>query len=169
MSNDDSRGNESPDRRNASTTRITDGGTQPIERRLEAIDYLTRRLLADVQDATGIDPSPDTRREVVRRLREIRAETSRVGLLLIGPEAAIPYRPADEPDPEFEFAIVDPESALVPSDTAHVIGDHQETDETPADTNTTQLPDDDHNQTTDDHEQTPDDTDCDQDRGDRDE
>ncbi|QFU82299.1 hypothetical protein [Natronorubrum aibiense] len=107
MSNDNSRGNESPDRQDASTrdTRTrTDGGTLPLKTHLEAIDHLTRVLLADVHNARSIDPDPDTRREVVRRLREIRAETSQVGLLLIGPEAAIPYRPSDDPDAEIPIA-----------------------------------------------------------------
>lgn len=40
----------------------------------------------------------ETRREAVRHVREIRAEASHVGRLLIGPEALLHYRPADDPD-----------------------------------------------------------------------
>ncbi|WP_323173756.1 hypothetical protein [Natrialba sp. PRR66] len=90
MSNDETRGNESPDRQDAIDP------NDPLETHLEAIDQLTRALLVKTTppDAPAIDDlEQPQRREVRRRLREIRAETSRIGLLLIGPEAAIPYRP----------------------------------------------------------------------------
>ncbi|MXV60959.1 hypothetical protein GS429_02535 [Natronorubrum sp. JWXQ-INN-674] len=114
MSNDDSRGNESPDRQDASPSNIRplpDGGepaTQTLRKRLEAIDHLTQKLLEDVNAVSPIleDVDEDTRREARRRLREIRAETSQIGLLLIGPEAAIPYRPDDAP----------PETTLIAGD-----------------------------------------------------
>ncbi|ELZ01814.1 hypothetical protein [Natrialba asiatica] len=102
MSNDETRGNESPDRQYAIDP------NDPLETHLEAIDRLTRALLVKTTppDAPALDELDATqRREVRRRLREIRAETSRIGLLLIGPEAAIPYRPEgvttySGPDPD---------------------------------------------------------------------
>ncbi|WP_319004346.1 hypothetical protein [Natrinema amylolyticum] len=79
-----------------------DGGTQHESVRdcLTAIDYLTRTLLAAIRD---VDTDPETtnhetRREAARRVRGIRAEASQVGLLLVGPEAVVPYRPDDDPD-----------------------------------------------------------------------
>ena len=104
MTNDDSRGNESPDRRDASTE--TDDETssddpQPIRAGLETIDELTRTLLEETRPPrpNALERCPrNDRPEIRRRLREIRAEASQIGLLAIGPEAAIPYRPRDVDD-----------------------------------------------------------------------
>ncbi|WP_207891198.1 hypothetical protein [Natrarchaeobius oligotrophus] len=100
MSNDDSRGNESPDRRDA-PTRKKQQTTESVRTRLERIDRLTRTLLIDLERParnTAFEGlSDDDRRDVRRYLREIRAEASTVGLRVIGPEASIPYRPEDEP------------------------------------------------------------------------
>lgn len=108
MSDDDSRGLESPDRSDVSTTARarTDGGSADdvIRDCLASIDYLTRTLLADVRDGEALDALEtsdyESRREAVRHIREIRAEASQVALLLVGPEAVIPYRAADDPDRE---------------------------------------------------------------------
>ncbi|ELY61118.1 hypothetical protein [Natronolimnohabitans innermongolicus] len=93
MSNDDSRGNESSDRRDEQT----ETATQTIRTHLESIDYLTRRLLEHFHDpATEIQNqrlTDEQRREARRRCREIRAEVGQLGLLCYGPEALIPYRP----------------------------------------------------------------------------
>ncbi|AFZ73449.1 hypothetical protein [Natronobacterium gregoryi] len=101
MPTDDSRGHERLNRQAVSTRTYPDGGTdESIQDQLEAIDRLTRSLLADLRtgEATTLeDGNEDTRREAIRHVREIRAEASRVGLLLFGPEAAIPYRPSDPP------------------------------------------------------------------------
>ncbi|WP_238709239.1 hypothetical protein [Natronorubrum halophilum] len=101
MSDDDTRGNESPDRRDASTPDQTIDPTRPIRTYLETIDRLTRVLHARLRDpAVEIDGEPvaeESRRQARRRCREIRAETSQLGLRLIGPEAAIPYNPDETP------------------------------------------------------------------------
>lgn len=107
MYNDATRGLESPDRSDVSPidSRVrTDGGkpADAVRERLRAIDALTRSLLADIQQP--IEPlehtDPETRREAARHVREIRAETGRVGLLLYGPEGSIPYRPSGSPNPD---------------------------------------------------------------------
>ncbi|MDQ2052703.1 hypothetical protein RBH26_19840 [Natronolimnohabitans sp. A-GB9] len=93
MSNDDSRDSKTPDRRNESPTTIA--------ARLEAIDTLTRTLLEDVHDPQGTaleDTSRDTKTTVREHVLEIRAQASLLGIRVLGPEAAIPYRPADDPD-----------------------------------------------------------------------
>ncbi|WP_226483248.1 hypothetical protein [Natrinema amylolyticum] len=58
------------------------------------ITELTRSVLADVQntdDTTALeDLDEETRRNAKRRLREIDAETRRVGLELFGPELSLP-------------------------------------------------------------------------------
>ena len=100
-SNDDSRGNESPDRQDASSE--TDDETssddpQPIRAGLETIDELTRTLLEEIRPPhpNALEGCPrDDRREIRRRLREIRAEASQIRLFATGPEAAIPYRSRD--------------------------------------------------------------------------
>jgi len=77
----------------------SDGGTpdDTVRERLESLDRLTRSLLADIQTgefhADLETADRDARLEATRHIREIRAEASRVGLLLFGPEMAIPYRP----------------------------------------------------------------------------
>ena len=119
MSDDNSRGLESPDRFDVSTPNArgrhnggkpsetkrpapelrSDGGTpdDTVRERLESFDRLTRSLLADIQTgefhADLETADRDARLEATRHIREIRAEASRVGLLLFGPEMAIPYRP----------------------------------------------------------------------------
>ncbi|WP_440764700.1 hypothetical protein [Natronorubrum sp. DTA7] len=96
MSNDDSRGNESPDRQDAS---LPQDPTHPIETYLEALDTLTRSLHARLHRAEidGERVPDETRHQARRRCREIRAEASQIGLLLLGPDAAIHYHP-DETD-----------------------------------------------------------------------
>lgn len=108
MYDTDSRGLESLDRSDASTlttARVrTDGGMSDDILRdcLASIDYLTRTLLAAVRDAETLEgletDDRETRRQAVRHVREIRAEVSEVGRVLIGPEAVIPYRPSDDPE-----------------------------------------------------------------------
>ena len=101
MSDDDSRGNESPDRQDESTPddhRSADRtADDPIRTALEALDTLTRALHANLRNPpAGYDGRPltnETIPETRRRCREIRAEASHLGLLLYGPEAAIPYNP----------------------------------------------------------------------------
>ena len=102
MSNDDLRGLESPDRSHASTPTVrvrTDGGTTdaPVRERLESISELARSVLAAIQsadEATKLEDVDDkTRRDAKRRLREIDAETRRVGFALFGP--SIPDRSTD--------------------------------------------------------------------------
>ncbi|ADD03746.1 uncharacterized protein Nmag_0154 [Natrialba magadii ATCC 43099] len=91
MSNDETRGNQSPDRQDAPID-----PNQPLQTHLEYIDSITRALLARTTppNASAVDHlEPDQRRELRRHLRQIRAEASRVGLLAIGPEASMPYRP----------------------------------------------------------------------------
>ncbi len=126
MFDDDSRGLEGPDRSDASpsTARVrpdrgerahgsrssparrADGGTSTdaVRERLESIDRLARSLLVDIRLGEPIadleSGDRDARREAVRHVREIRAEATHVGLLLVGPEAAIPSRPVDDPDGE---------------------------------------------------------------------
>ncbi|QRV15785.1 hypothetical protein JMJ58_02460 [Haloterrigena salifodinae] len=99
MCNDDSRSNESSDRRNGPTHDNQDAPF--LEEALETIDYLTRTLLADDHKSPTRfrHCSRARRREIRRRLREIRAEASRIGLVAIGPEAAMPYRPEDDSSP----------------------------------------------------------------------
>ncbi|SER20906.1 hypothetical protein [Natrinema salaciae] len=79
-----------------------DGGTRndTIHDCLAAIDYFTRTLLSAIRDAeTDLETANhENRREAARHVRGIRAEASQVGLLLVGPEAVIPYRPGDDPD-----------------------------------------------------------------------
>lgn len=98
MTDDSSRDQNAPDRPDVSIpstpgSELTDG---TVRERLESIDRLTRSLLADIQAEAGAMPAADAdaRSEARRRVREIRAEASRVGLLLFGPEMAIPYDPA---------------------------------------------------------------------------
>ncbi|WP_455447925.1 hypothetical protein [Natrinema thermotolerans] len=98
MSDDNSRDHEGPDRPDVSIpaapdAELTDG---TVRERLEAIDRLTRSLLTDIQSGaeTTSTADADDRSEACRHVREIRAEASRVGLLLFGPEMAIPYDPA---------------------------------------------------------------------------
>ncbi|PCR91664.1 hypothetical protein [Natrinema ejinorense] len=105
MSDHNSRGLEGPDRSGASmsTARVrADGGThnESIRDCLTAIDSLTRTLHAAIQaeQATLEHADRETRRKAARHVRQIRAEASQVGLLLVGPEAVIPYRPGDDPD-----------------------------------------------------------------------
>ncbi|MDF9744704.1 hypothetical protein [Natrinema salsiterrestre] len=105
MSDHNSRDLEGPDRSVASTSnpRVrTDGGTQNdiVRDCLAAIDYLTRTLLSAIRDAeTDLETTThENRREAARHVRGIRAEASQVGLLLVGSEAVIPYRPGDDPD-----------------------------------------------------------------------
>ncbi|PCR91660.1 hypothetical protein [Natrinema ejinorense] len=105
MSDHNSRGLEGPDRVDVSPTNArvrADGGTQNESVRdcPASIDYITRTLLAAIQDAeTDLDNTDhETHREAARHVRGIRAEASQVGLLLVGPEAMIPYRPGDDPD-----------------------------------------------------------------------
>ncbi|RZH68342.1 hypothetical protein [Natrinema altunense] len=105
MSDHDSRGLEGPDRVDVSptTARVrADGGHRPESIRdcLASIDYLTRTLLAAIQDEDAALEHADreTRREAARHVRGIRSEACQVALLLVGPEAMIPYRPGDDPD-----------------------------------------------------------------------
>ncbi|MCU4741632.1 hypothetical protein [Natronoglomus mannanivorans] len=86
MSDDDSRGNESPDRPHVSTDNIrapddTTGNTSETRARLEIIDQQARHLLESA--------SVSEDGEAVRHCREIRAEVDRVRLLLLGPEAVL--------------------------------------------------------------------------------
>jgi len=107
MTNDDSRGLESPDRPHASTPtdRVAyDGGMtdESIRERLETIARLTNSILEEVRnpDTTNDleDLSDETRRGATRRLREIDAEARRVGLELFGPGMLIPSRSAEAVD-----------------------------------------------------------------------
>ncbi|SDR12507.1 hypothetical protein [Natronobacterium texcoconense] len=95
MANDDSRETTTPARQNVSTP----ADVNSIRDALEVLDQLTYAMLERLHDPSaeidGDPRSPETRREARRRCREIRAETSQLGLLLYGPEAAIPYRPDD--------------------------------------------------------------------------
>ncbi len=108
MSNDDPRG-ERPERRHASSRSTQDGAadgsrsapdrrtdgdtTVSVRARLEKIVDLTGSVLTDVRnpDATiGCeDIDEETRRDAKRRLREIDAETRRVGLVLFGPDGTL--------------------------------------------------------------------------------
>ncbi|ARS89858.1 hypothetical protein [Natrarchaeobaculum aegyptiacum] len=98
MSNDDSRGNQSPDRPDAPTR---DHPTpELIHSHLEQVDALTSTLLAALEapapEDDAIDDLSDRERQAVRRhLLQIRAEASQVGLTVLGPEGAISYRPGD--------------------------------------------------------------------------
>ncbi|AHF99625.1 hypothetical protein HALLA_13340 [Halostagnicola larsenii XH-48] len=86
MSNDDPRGNESPDRQNASTR-----ATRLFRERLETIDHLTTILLRETTRSPALEHlEPAERSAVRRRLREIDAETNRILLLAFGPKATIP-------------------------------------------------------------------------------
>ncbi|WP_222912785.1 hypothetical protein [Natrinema sp. SYSU A 869] len=105
MSNDDSRGLESPDRPHASTptARASDGKItdDSIRERLESITELTRSILTDVRTAdetTELAIDDETYRETTRRLREIDAEAMRVGLELFGSGVMLPER-SDDGDP----------------------------------------------------------------------
>ncbi|SER21036.1 hypothetical protein [Natrinema salaciae] len=105
MSDHNSRALEGLDRSDASISNArvrADGGTtdDTIRDCLTAIDSLTRTLHAAVQtEGANLESAdPETRREAARHVRGIRAEVSQVGLLLVGPEAVIPYRPGDDPD-----------------------------------------------------------------------
>ncbi|ELY80486.1 hypothetical protein [Natrinema gari] len=105
MSDHDSRGLEGLDRVDASPTNArvrADGGhhSESIRDCLASIDYLTRTLLAAIQDEdTDLEHADrETRRKAVRHVRGIRSEACQAALLLVGPEAMIPYQPGDEPD-----------------------------------------------------------------------
>jgi len=102
MTDDSSRDQDAPDRPDvsipsASDAELTDG---TVRERLESIDRLTRSLLTDIQSGaeTTSTADADDRSEACRHVREIRAEASHVGLLLFGPEMAIPYDPAANDD-----------------------------------------------------------------------
>jgi hypothetical protein len=104
MSDHNSRDLEGPDRSVASMSNArvrTDGGdrTDFIRDCLASIDYLTRTLHATIRDPEMDHETADheARPEAARRVRQIRAETSQIGLLLVGPEAVISYRPGDDP------------------------------------------------------------------------
>ncbi|WP_246084512.1 hypothetical protein [Salinadaptatus halalkaliphilus] len=103
MSNDDSRGNESPDRRDEPTPSST------IRTHLETLDTLTHALLEALHDPhleiDGQPPTESDRREARRRCREIRAETSQLGLRLFGPDAVIPYRPEGSSDADAQGGV----------------------------------------------------------------
>lgn len=93
MSNDDSRDRNAPDRQDEPTTR-----DRPIETRLERLDALTRALLADIQHPTGTafeETTARTRQQARRHVLEIRAQASQLGIRVVGPDAAIAYRPDD--------------------------------------------------------------------------
>ncbi|MDJ1431973.1 hypothetical protein [Halostagnicola sp. A-GB9-2] len=92
MSDDNPRGNESPDRQDASSE--TDHATRLFRERLETIDHLTNILLEETTRPTALEHLESAeQRAVRRRLREISAETNRTLCLVVGPEATIP-----EPD-----------------------------------------------------------------------
>ncbi|WP_049910303.1 hypothetical protein [Natrinema gari] len=103
MSDHDSRGLEGLDRVDASPTNArvrADGGHHPESIRdcLASIDYLTRTLLAAIhdEDAALEHADHETRRKAVRHVRGIRSEACQAVLLLVGPEAMIPYQPGDD-------------------------------------------------------------------------
>ncbi|WP_224214595.1 hypothetical protein [Natrinema longum] len=65
------------------------------------VDRLPHAHLARVHpdDETDLGTTThESRLEAARHVRGIRVEASRVGLLLVGPEAVIPYQPGDDPD-----------------------------------------------------------------------
>ncbi|OAQ54123.1 hypothetical protein HTG_00920 [Natrinema mahii] len=78
MTNDDSRGLESPDRH---ASPDTNRNPDAVRDRLEAITDLAETLLEEVH-RTDDTLDDETRREATRRLREIDAEARRVGLEL---------------------------------------------------------------------------------------
>lgn len=84
MSNDDSRGLESPDRPHASTD-DSRALSDTSRSRLETIDQQARTLLENVSEDS----------DAVRHLREIRAEVDRVRLSLLGPEAVLEDLPLE--------------------------------------------------------------------------
>ncbi|MFA9504388.1 hypothetical protein ACERIM_16620 [Natrinema sp. H-ect1] len=88
MTNDDSRGLESPDRHAS-----TDTDLDTVRNRLEAITTLTETLLEDVR-RTGATLDEETRRDATRRLREIDAEARRVGLELCDRPLSVTEDPA---------------------------------------------------------------------------
>lgn len=99
MSDDNPRGNESPDRQDASTR---NHATRLFRERLETIDHLTNILLEETTRPTALEHlEPAERRAVRRRLREISAETNRTLHLVVGPEATIP-NPEPDNDPRGE-------------------------------------------------------------------
>ncbi|SFS54046.1 hypothetical protein [Halostagnicola kamekurae] len=104
MSNDDPRGNESPDRQDASTH-----ATRLFRERLETVDHLATILLRETTRSQALEHlEPAERRTVRRRLREIRAETNRTLLLVAGPEATIPS-PENDPEPDADDAEGEPD------------------------------------------------------------
>jgi len=101
MSNDDTRGIETPDRSAESNPTIprTDGGTLSIRDRLTAIDRVTRTLLVDIHNPSGTaieDVDAETRAVAADHVRQMRAEASHVGLALLGPTATMHYSPFAE-------------------------------------------------------------------------
>ncbi|AFZ73410.1 hypothetical protein [Natronobacterium gregoryi] len=110
MANDDSRETDTPVRQDASTPADTSApldDTESIRAALETLERLTDAMLERLHDPSaeigGKPRSQETHREARRRCREIRAETSQLGLLLYGPEATIPYRPGDSSEwPEID-------------------------------------------------------------------
>ena len=98
MTNDDSRDTKTPDRQDESPA--TELHESSIDERLEAIDRITRSLLRDIRrpEKTPLESaSPATRTEAREFVLEIRAQASQFAIRVLGPEAAIPYRPADDP------------------------------------------------------------------------
>ncbi|GAB7020477.1 hypothetical protein [Halostagnicola bangensis] len=100
MSDDNPRGNQSPDRQDASTR---DHATRLFRERLETIDHLTNILLEETTRPTALEHLESAeQRAVRRRLREISAETNRTLLLVVGPEATIPEPDNTDDDPRGE-------------------------------------------------------------------
>ncbi|ELY97278.1 hypothetical protein C482_13630 [Natrialba chahannaoensis JCM 10990] len=150
MSNDETRGTKTPDRQDAPID-----PNQSLQTHLEYIDSITRALLARTTppNATAVDHlEPDQRRELRRHLRQIRAEASHVGLLAIGPEASMPYRPDTAnvltysgPDalPDTPADHSTPDQSTTEDQPSHETADDQPSQNTPDDTRPSQnTPDD---------------------------
>ncbi|RZH67851.1 hypothetical protein [Natrinema altunense] len=124
MSNDDPRGERS-ERRHASSRSTQDGAadgsrsapdrrtdgdtTVSVRARLEKIVDLTGSVLTDVRNPdTTIgceDIDEETRRDAKRRLREIDAETRRVGLVLFGPDGTLSDGPTGDSESDMPAVI----------------------------------------------------------------
>ncbi|WP_207589861.1 hypothetical protein [Halomontanus rarus] len=85
MSDDDSRGYESPDRPHASTNDDQSHATE-ARVRLEIIDQQAQALLENIPKDS----------DAIRHCREIRAEVDRVRLYFLGPEAVLEGLPLEE-------------------------------------------------------------------------
>lgn len=101
MTNDETRDTKSPDRQDESPAlRLHE---LSIAERLEAIDLITRSLLRNIHhpQQTRLEHATlKTRTDARAYVLEIRAQVSQLGITVIGPEASIPYRPADDLGPD---------------------------------------------------------------------